>query len=389
MQKISPIMIFFIASLGAIPPFGIDTYLSSMPIIAEHFSTDLSQISITVSMFVFGMSLGQLIGGNLSDKLGRLPIILCGLSIFTIASIMLMIVDNIEFFWIWRIIQSLGGGMASICSAALIRDHSEGTQSAKLFSLVALIVMLAPAIAPSVGTLIIYFAPWQAIFAFLAFLAIFVACFALKMLSFGKPIHQTKNQDSKLIHILKNKRSMMYLALQCCSYGIIMIFLTNASFIYQKYFNLSEKHFSLLMSLPVIGVMVMNRLSSYLLKYFSPEKILAAFLSIQFCFALAFLSCTIFQPEKIIYITCLICTVACNGGIVPNTMALFMRDYAHCSGLAASLLFSSQSFVAASISALVAFLLVDSLLPLGIAFLIAVSLAVNNSFWAHKFNKNS
>ncbi len=374
-QRVPFSLIFLVAGLGACAPFAIDTYLSSMPRIAESFHTDLSNIAITVSLFIFGMSVGQLIGGSLSDKVGRLSVILLGLSMFIVASIMLMLAGSLNTFLIWRIIQSLGSGMAGICGPALIRDHVDGKASAKVFSLVALVTMLAPAIAPAVGTGIIQFAPWQAIFGFLALLGCVLLFFSLKTLNFEKPKHTASlNHKTRVMDIITNKRSALFLIIQSCTFCVIMIFLTNASFMYQEYFQTTEELFTMLVIANVIGVMIINRLSSFMLNHYAPEKLLSFFLFLQYICVLVVMYGVLFDSENFVLIaTALVLMMSASGGIGPNCTALFMRDYAHCAGLAASLLFSLQSITAAIVSAFVAKLASTSLLPLALAFVCVVS----------------
>ncbi len=386
-RKATPILIFLVVSLGAIPPFAVDTYLSSMPLIAESFQTHLSNISITVSIFIFGMSFGQLLGGSLSDKIGRLPIIIIGLSVFSFASFMLMVTGSLYAFWAWRVVQSLGGGMASICGTALIRDNVDGKESAKLFTLVSLFMMLAPAIAPMVGTFIINFAPWQSIFAFLGMLGVLVLAISLKVLNFEKPKHQVQSESkTKVLDIFTNKRSLLLIIIQSCSNCVVLTFLTNSSFVYQEYFNTSAELFTALVAANVAVVMIINRISSWSLNHHSPEKLLSFFLTLQLLSVLTALYGIFFDAQNLPLIaSALICMMGATGGIAPNCTSLFMRDYAHCSGLAASLLFSVQNVAAALTSAFIATLLIDSLIPFGSAFFIIVSIALICSIMVNKY----
>ncbi len=389
-QKVPLNLILLIASIGAISPFAVDTYLSSMPLIAQSFQTDISNISITVSIYVLGMSIGQLIGGRISDNIGRLPVICFGLSVFTIASLMIMISGSLGAFILWRVLQSLGSGMASICATAIVRDNAQGQESAKLFSLIALITMLAPAIAPTVGTIIISFAPWEAIFAFLALLGILVLVFALKILKFEKPKPTSNNKGkTTAFDIFSNKRSLLLLTVQSFAFCVIMIFLANSSFAYQQYFKCSAETFTLLVVANVIGVMIINRISSFMLNRYTADKILVFFLILQFISASNLLYAVFFAPHNLTLVAISLITImSFGGGIGPNSTALFMRDYAHCAGFAASILFSLQSIVAAAVSAFVAKTLSTSLIPLGIAFFTVVTIALFCAIIIGKTEKN-
>ncbi len=174
-KTISKTLILTLATVFAISPFAIDTYLPAMPNMAEAMQVDISMVSVTVSLYILGMAAGQLIGGPLSDQKGRRFVMILGLLIFAAGSVLLTTSTSIEILWLWRFIQAAGGGMAVVGVPAIIRDISSGKESAKLFSLIALIMMIAPSIAPTVGTFILTLSGWQWIFYFLAVIAVILS----------------------------------------------------------------------------------------------------------------------------------------------------------------------------------------------------------------------
>ena len=88
-NKVSKRLIVTLSSIYAVSPFAIDSYLPALPLIANEMQVDISMLSVTVSLYIFGLAIGQLIGGPLSDKHGRLPIMMLGLGIFAFASVLL------------------------------------------------------------------------------------------------------------------------------------------------------------------------------------------------------------------------------------------------------------------------------------------------------------
>ena len=163
--------VFMLASVFAMSPLAIDLYLPTIPRIADDFNSPVQQLAITLSLYVFGLSLGQFIGGPLSDYWGRRRVLFIGLLVFVSSSLVLAFAQSLEVFWGARVIQALGGGFAAVVVPALIRDNTEGRATAKLFSLIGLITIFAPAVAPSLGTLIFSIAGWRAIFVALALYA--------------------------------------------------------------------------------------------------------------------------------------------------------------------------------------------------------------------------
>jgi len=112
-----------LAPLVALTPFAIDTYLPAMPVMAKHFSSDLAAMGITISVYLFGYALGQLLGGPLSDLYGRRKLALSGLLVFIACAIGITQSTDLQTMVNLRFIQALGGGFATVVVAAIVRDH--------------------------------------------------------------------------------------------------------------------------------------------------------------------------------------------------------------------------------------------------------------------------
>jgi len=106
--KMSKALILTLAAVFALTPFTIDSYLPAMPTMAKAMGVDISLMSVTVSLYIFGLAIGQLIGGPLSDKKGRGYAMISGLAVFAIASILLTTATQIEVLWVWRVVQAVG-----------------------------------------------------------------------------------------------------------------------------------------------------------------------------------------------------------------------------------------------------------------------------------------
>jgi len=245
-KHITKSIVVLLAAISAITPFAIDSYLPAIPVIASDLHKDTSLVAITVSIYILGLAIGQLIGGPLSDRFGRKPVTVFGLIIFAVGSLLLADVQSLEMLWIWRVLQSLGGGIAVVGIPAIIRDNAVGKESAKLFGLVALITMLAPSIAPSVGTLILNTLNWHWIFIMLSVFAVIVA--VSTVFTMPKAIKSKKVIKSQAsagyLSVFKERRALGYLLAQAFAYAVLMTFLTNAPFAYIEHFHVSTALFS-------------------------------------------------------------------------------------------------------------------------------------------------
>jgi DHA1 family bicyclomycin/chloramphenicol resistance-like MFS transporter len=377
---ISTPLLFLLASISALTPFATDGYLSAIPVMAKDLSAGISDISITVSLYIFGLAIGQLIGGPLSDRFGRKPIIVFGLLIFSAGSFLIPLAQSLEILWIVRVLQAIGGGIAVVGVPAIIRDNTEGKDSARLFSLIMLISMLAPSVAPSVGTVILKSLNWQWIFTSLGIVGL--AVMALTMMIMPKHIKTIQQvKPGGYLSVFKEKRAIGFLLTQGFTFSILMTFLTNAPFAYIEYFKVSETVFSGLLIFNVAGVAIINRVNHYLLHQYEPQQLLKLFLCIQVLGILILVLATFFFPTTLwLTVVGFVITTASLGGVIPNSSACFMNYFSHNAGIAAATLGATQYTMGAVISALAAILSGETLWAIVVIMAISTLLATASTF---------
>jgi len=391
-NKINKTMIVTLSSIYAVSPFAIDSYLPALPIIANQMQVDISMLSVTVSLYIFGLAIGQLIGGPLSDKHGRLPIIILGLGIFALASLLLTTSSHINVLWAWRLVQAIGGGIAIVGVPATIRDIADGKEAAKLFALVALIMMIAPSIAPTIGNLILSMHDWQWIFYFIALFSCFAIAMSIKFVP-----HQSAKQLAKLgqkkqhrkrikfIEVFKHKQAIGYMIAQGFAFAVMMSFVTNSAMIYMGLFKVSSDTFSLLFAANIIGLIIINRLNTFLLNRFEPSTLLRCFLTMQFSGGILLVISSFLMPEEFaLTVAAFIIMISANGGIMANSSACFLKYFGKDAGTASAVLGAFQCTMGASISALSAFISMGLLQPVVIVMLISSSIALTAVIYSNK-----
>lgn len=267
-------IVLTLASLAAITPLAIDMYLPAIPTISHALNSSIPHVQLSVSLYFFGLALGQLIGGPISDAYGRRTMIIVGLSIFSISSFLLAFVSSIEFFWLFRFIQAFGGGFAIVNISATVRDLFSGKEGARIFSLISTIMLLAPLIAPSIGALIITVFTWHTIFILVSIYALL----ALILYSIRFPSTQQARTKitpfSNYFQVLTHKRAMLFIISQTLCTSGMYTFITSSSFIYMGHFNVSPTQFSLYFALNVCMMIGFGRLNAWLVKRFDPFGLL-------------------------------------------------------------------------------------------------------------------
>ncbi|WP_235584647.1 multidrug effflux MFS transporter [Thiomicrospira sp. WB1] len=340
----------WLGALIALTPFAVDTYLPSVPAIAESLSASVNQISLTVPLFLLGFGLGQLLGGPLSDQFGRKPVAFVGLGTFMLASLMLAQTQTLEVFYAWRLVQALGGGFATVVSAAMVRDLFSGRESARVFSMIALVMLVAPLIAPGVGALWLMVGQWPLIFGFLSAYALFLVWMLWQKLPETRPVevrNKAKANGDWLVgqalksygRILTHRRAVGFLVAQGFASGSLFVYITQSPFVLMEVYGLSAQRFPLYFGLVVLGVMLFNRANLFFLRFYSPRQILIRVLAVQ-----AALAGTLWgyvalgTPELLVILVFLFFVIGVLGAVTPNMQASFMRFFPDVSGSASALM---------------------------------------------------
>jgi DHA1 family bicyclomycin/chloramphenicol resistance-like MFS transporter len=168
------LIVLILGALSTVSPFSIDMYLPAFPEIARDLGTTPSQISLSVSGYFIGLAIGQLFYGPLLDRFGRKPPLYIGLSLFALASLGCVTAPTAGIFVGFRLLQAMGGCAAQVGAVTMVRDFFPVEESAKILSLLMLVLSVSPLFAPTIGGFIAATAGWRWIFIVLAGFALVV-----------------------------------------------------------------------------------------------------------------------------------------------------------------------------------------------------------------------
>lgn len=367
------------AAIVAVVPFALDVYLPAIPDMALALEVSTEQVATTISLFIIGLALGNLVGGPLSDRFGLHIMILLGLSIFALSSVLIAQAESLFLIQVCRLVQAMGGGFATVCVSPLIRQRAAGAEAAKLFALVGFIMVAVPAIAPTIGASLLVLFKWNSIFYLLTFYPLLVMLIILWRLSelFVLPqqnVSQRVSALSRYLQVLKNKKAMRFLLAQSLAFSVMMVFVTNASFIYQQYFKVSEHAFALLFAANIIMMAIINRINSLKLNKHSPLFLFKRALILQLTAVLSMLICIGISPSLNVIAVCVVLTVGAHGAIGPNSNALYMSHFSEHLGSASALIGASQFMLGGLVGGLSTYLFNGTLWPV---FLIMLSLSLS------------
>ncbi len=255
----------FAALLGAlsmVSPFSIDTFFPSFHAIAAEFHLSPWEIQQTLSVYMVPLAFMSLIQGPLSDAIGRRPVVLVGLALYTLASVGCVWSPNFTTLLAFRVVQGMTAGVGMIVGRAVIRDLHEGPQAQKLMSLVVMIFAFAPAVAPVIGGWIHVTLGWRSVFGFMVLIGI-----ALTVGSFlTLPETHPKEKRSRLHagelartawSVIRNKEFITLAVAMGANFAAMMSFVGAAPAVVLDHWHLRETQFAWLFA-PIIGGFVVG-----------------------------------------------------------------------------------------------------------------------------------
>jgi DHA1 family bicyclomycin/chloramphenicol resistance-like MFS transporter len=317
------------AAIAALPPLAIDMYLPAIPQIANDLSTQISTVQNSLSIFLVGFGLGMLMFGPVSDRFGRRPLALFGLTGFAVSSLLLTFSSTATAFLLCRLLQGFLGSAASVVIPAMIRD-CYGKDTAKGMSAVTMIMLVAPLVAPLMGSLLLYFTSWEGIFAALTVYPLLVLLLAWKFLPESKP----KDNHGQRLTMLGNYLIILgnhkiYLDLLCFMLSALAFFtyLTSVSFVYITYYGVSETLFGVLFACSAGALILVNYINVRVVSHVGPRRMMHIGLALGIAFSFLLLATTLLELGFILTVASFVCIVGSLGIAAVNADALILIEF--------------------------------------------------------------
>ncbi|MDC5459212.1 multidrug effflux MFS transporter [Acinetobacter baumannii] len=338
---------FFMVILGALMAFtslSTDIYLPAMPQMANELN---GNVELTVTGFLGGFALAQLIWGPMSDRIGRKIPLFIGMILFVIGSIGCALSQSIEQIVFWRVFQAFGACTGPMLGRAMIRDLYARTQAAQMLSTLMIIMAIAPIAGPLLGGQIIKFSTWHSIFWLLAMIGgiMFISLFFLPETHAPEKRTTTSvmNTFKNYRQLLSNVQFMRYTLCVTFFYVAAFTFIVGSPFVYISFYGVDAQHYGWLFALNIVGVMGLSFVNRNLVKRFSLDQLL------KFTTAIAMLAllilCVLFYAQiGGIYsiIAMVFVFFSMNGMIAANSTAAALDGVPEMAGSASALIGSLQ-----------------------------------------------
>jgi DHA1 family bicyclomycin/chloramphenicol resistance-like MFS transporter len=363
-------MVLILGALTAFSSMSIDMYLPAFPQIARDLKVPLGTVQLTISAFLFGSAAGQLFYGPLADRYGRRRPLLCGLILYIISTAGCALVHTGGGLIFWRVVMAVGGGAGMVISRAVVRDLYDTTEAARMFSLLMLLMGVAPILAPLFGGQLLLLTGWRGIFAFLGLFGM------VSLLAAMRGLPETLPPERRIVgtfagmltpygQLLRNRRYLRdAVALGCCA-GINFTYISGAPFFFIELHGVTPQHFGLFFGTNAFGLIGASQVNRRLLRHFRAEQILTVALAVNVSAAILLnLAVATGVGGFPLQVALLFVCLSMTGFLYPNVTALALAPFDKGAGSASALLGTIQYTLGASAGAVVGLLHNASALPM-------------------------
>ncbi|MFD1261207.1 multidrug effflux MFS transporter [Entomomonas asaccharolytica] len=373
-------IILILAGLNAFGPLAIDLYLPSFDLIANEFNTLTDNVQLSLSVYLIGLAIGQILYGPLTDKLGRKPPLIVGACIFIVASLGCALASSLNWLITLRFLQALGGCAGMVISRAVVRDLCDPNTAAKVFSQLMLVNGITPMVAPLLGSLLLVYFSWQTSFYFCFIFAISIAITALfwlpETLSANAPRPAVSTAFKQYQHLFKERKFLGYSFVSGFILAGLFIYIGSSHFLFVELHGLSNTQYAWIFALNSLSIMLSAQLNHFLLAKHSSDYWIAKVLWVSLIAALLLILAHYLQAPVWLFTIPIIIFMGSLGVLLPNITACAMAVDARQAGSASALMGTIQFAIAASLSGMTAWLQNGTAYPTALMLACSVTLSM-------------
>jgi DHA1 family bicyclomycin/chloramphenicol resistance-like MFS transporter len=337
-----------LGSVSAIGPAAMDAYLPGLPALADDFGASPSAAQVTLTTYLLGLALGQLLSGPLSDVHGRRRPLVAGIAVFTVATLVCSLAPSLYVLAGLRLVQGASAAVGVAIGRAIVRDLYAGAAGARYLSRLMLVIGLAPIVAPVVGGQLLRFTSWRGVFVALSLLGLALTVISARLLPETLP-HERRRAAGLGItlrtfaQLLADRRFVGFVLIVGLGGGAMIGYVAGSSFVLQDVYGASPQLYGVLFGMNAVFLVVGAQVNAHLLATRSPRGLLRLGLAALIVAGLAFLVIVSVPEAGLAAVTApLTLLMASWGFIQANALALALTDHPDVAGTAAALLGVSQ-----------------------------------------------
>ncbi|MBK7650256.1 MAG: Bcr/CflA family multidrug efflux MFS transporter [Flammeovirgaceae bacterium] len=363
-------IILILGSLATISPFSIDMYLPGFPAIANDLNTTIDRVQLSLTAYLIGISLGQLIYGPLLDRFGRKTPLYIGLMIYVLASIGCAFTESVNSLIVMRFLQAIGGCAGIVAAQALVRDLFPVNKIAQALSLVILVIAVSPMIAPTVGAYVTAVFGWHSVFIVLAIITLIILVAVYFFLPAGKMADTTLSLRPRAVlsnyySVASNPQFFIYTLAGGLATAAPFAYIAGSADVFMNIYGVTETQYGWIFAILASAMIGSTQLNHFLLKKYKSEEIIKVTLWYQGVVGILLVVGVYYSWFTILSLIAFLFIFLTGQGLLgPNSGALSLAPFTKNAGSASALMGSWRLGAGGIISAVVSFLHNQSAMPM-------------------------
>ena len=363
-------IILILGSLATISPFSIDMYLPGFPTIARDLHTTIDKVQLSLTSYLVGICLGQIIYGPLLDRFGRKIPLYAGLVLYVLASIGCAMTSTVESLVLMRFLQAMGGCVGLVASQALVSDIFPSNKRAEVFSMITLVIAVSPMIAPTVGGYVTMGFSWHWLFIILAAIVMIMIAGIYFFLPTGQMPDRTVSLKPKSVlgsyyTVISQPQFLIYTLAGGLATAAPFAYISGSSDVFMNIYKVSAQQYGWIFGLLAFAMIGSTQLNHFLLKKYKSQEIIRVTLVYQSIVGIVLIA-GVYNDWFSLYglIAMMFIFLTGQGLTSPNTSALSLAPFRKHTGSASALMGSWRMGAGAIISGIVSFLHNNTAMPM-------------------------
>ncbi|GGN92604.1 Bcr/CflA family drug resistance efflux transporter [Actinoplanes lobatus] len=347
-------LLVVLASLTALAPVATDLYLPGFPAMGASLGADASGVQLTLTSFLAGLALGQLVMGPLADRYGRRRPLIAGTVACTVAGVACALAPTLPALVGFRFVQGFAGAAGMVIGRAVIADLAAGRAAARAFTMLVTVGGVAPVLAPLAGGVLSGPVGWRGMLWAVALLCVPMVVGVVVVVPETRPPGLSPAPLRRALRTVAASRGFWPpVVVFACSFGVMMAYIAASPFLYQDVIGLSEIGYGIVFGVNAAGLIGAGALAGRLVRRIDPARMVRWCVAAQVTATAGFAALAIGGAPVWTYPVMIFVAVAANGGIMGNTAALAMEPVRAVAGTGSAVLGFGQFAVGALVSPLV------------------------------------
>lgn len=370
-----------VGTLTALGPAAMDFYLPGLPALASDLKVSASAAQLTLTTYLVGLSVGQLVAGPLSDVFGRRRPLVAGMAVFTLASLACTAAPGITALTVARFLEGATAAFGIVISRAVVRDVTTGADAARYLSRLMLIVGLGPILAPILGGQLLRITSWRGVFLAVAGIGAALAMTSARMLPETLPQQHRRHGGiagtlRDISFLMRTRRFLPLLIVSSIGSGAVLAYIAGSSFVLENVYGASPQTYSFLFALNAVFLVLGAQVNARLVRSRSVRGLLLFGTAALALSASTLLVVVLLPTSSLLAIVPPLSLLMLSWSFIQsNAIALALTPFPELAGTASALLGASQFAFGGLVAPIVGVAGNDNALPMALVVLVSAAIA--------------